>query len=97
MQEQACTLPVELQLYKTRFDYWYNRCNGSRQLTWLYDLGLVELCVMRGMNKRYVLTLKVFQAVVLLMFNQHIYSKDYDHITVLDIKNETKMSSENFL
>ena len=96
MQEQACTLPRELQIYKVRFEHWYNRCNGSRQLTWLYDNGLVELKILRGMNKSYHLTLKVFQAVVLLMFNQPRYAQDNATIKVIDIWNETNMSVDNF-
>ena len=39
MQEQACKLPKELQMYKVRFDHWYVREHGSRTLTWLYDNG----------------------------------------------------------
>lgn len=48
------------------------------------------------MNKSYHLTLKVFQAVVLLMFNQSRYAQDDATIRVIDISNETNMSVENF-
>ena len=95
MQEQACKLPKELQLYKVRFDHWYGMEHKSRTLTWLYDNGQVELRVLKGMSKKYLITVKVFQAAILLMFNQEQYDADNARFTVSDIYKTTNMSLDN--
>ena len=96
MKEQICQLPRELKTYQVRFEFWYIRCHGSRQLTWLFDNGHVELLAVRGMRKKYTLTLKVFQAAILLLFNKPEYCHDDATIKVSEIIRETNMTSENF-
>ena len=62
----------------------------------MYDKGSVEMKVKYGMDKNYQMTVNVFQAAILCMFNLAEYKEENSRIIVLDIIKETNMTLDNF-
>ena len=89
MAEAPCELPRELKACCTKFSLWYKNSNSNKNLNWAYSNGSVELHMIYT-AKRYQLTLNVFQASILCLFNFQ------DEITCRQIKELTNMPVENF-
>ena len=66
---------------------WYKNANASRNLTWIYTHGSVDVHTTFA-ARRYQLVVNVFQASILCLFNSN------DSLTVAEIKAFTKMPDE---
>ena len=88
MLDPPCSLPRELKSCTSKFELWYKNANTSRQLTWLYTNGSVELHMLYT-PKKYQFTVNVFQATILCLFNE------VDELTVKQIMQKTTMPAEN--
>ena len=89
MLDPPCNLPRELKSCTSKFELWYKNANTSRQLTWLYTNGSVELHMLYT-PKKYQFIVNVFQATILCLFNE------VDELTVKQIMQRTTMPPENF-
>lgn len=92
IEPPALTLPRELMSCADRFTIWYKNSNMNKQLTWLYQYGQVEVQTQYTQGKKYTLTINVYQACILCLFNQG----GVNEITCSDIKSQTNMPEENF-
>lgn len=68
----ALTLPRDLVQCADKFTLWYKNSNMSKQLTWLYQFGSVEIGTLFTGAKKYLLTVNVAQACILCLFNEGI-------------------------
>ena len=89
MPDLTCSLPRELLACTNKFEMWYKNANTNRILSWAYSCGSVELYMLYT-PKRYQLTLNIFQASILCLFNEN------DELNCLQIKEMTNMPVENF-
>ena len=70
MEPPPLTLPRELMACADKFGVWYKHQNMNKTLTWLYSNGQVEVGTLFTGAKKYQLTVNVYQASILCLFNQ---------------------------
>ncbi|WVQ75685.1 hypothetical protein IAR50_005314 [Cryptococcus sp. DSM 104548] len=77
-------LPPVLQQDIASFEGWYKERYKNRVLAWRWGLGSVTLTArFGGGEKRYEIGVSLYQAVVLIMFNDH------DHLSVKEIREKS--------
>lgn len=75
-------LTPELQASIDAFTQWYSTQHQNRQLSWRYQLATVTMSA-RFDSGKYEMTLSLFQAVVLLQYNEE------DHLTFKELQERT--------
>lgn len=65
-----CKLPSELSNCAQKFNLFYKDKHSGRHLTWLYNTCKAEINTL-GFPKTYILTVTNYQAVILMLFNEH--------------------------
>lgn len=74
-----CKLPTELSHCAQKFNLFYKDKHSGRHLTWLYNSCNATLNTL-FCPKTYILTVSCYQAVILMLFNEH------DKLTVSQVK-----------
>lgn len=82
---EAPTLPPELLKTRERFINFYNTKHSGRKLTWLWHLNKNEIRATYT-NQKYIFSVSMYQAVVLLQFN-HLG----DSVSYADLKTATNL------
>jgi cullin 3 len=77
---QPCKLPIELSHCAQKFNMFYKDKHSGRHLSWLYNSCTAVLDTTFCDPKTYMLTVSCYQAVILMLFNNH------DSLTVSDVK-----------
>lgn len=83
----TCSIPASLKQCISEFEMYYKNKNQSRNLTWLYHNGQVELQT-TFTQKKFQLICNVFQATILSFYN------DTDSLSVQELKDKSNITEE---
>jgi len=67
-EQTPCQIPKSLEDMQAKFKRYYDQKFNNRQLKWLYQFGTIELNA--KYDKTYFMTVNVFQATILELYNQ---------------------------
>lgn len=66
-----CSIPPAMKACTDKFTMFYKNKHQNRNLSWLWQVGTVELKPVFVANKNHQLVMNVFQATVCMLFNEH--------------------------
>jgi len=84
----VCKLPQEIDTMRMRFENFYMQRHSGRKLMWRIDKGNVEVIAYFG-SKHYEFTMKIFQCVVLMLFNEN------EELTIEEISPKTAIAEKD--
>lgn len=87
----TCNVPPVMKECANKFAMFYKNKHQNRNLTWLWQVGTIELKPLFVTTKQHQLVMNVFQATICMLFN------DVNVLTVTEIEQKTGIPKDNLI